>query len=207
MTAPAENESALDAAHTRQATYRLFERWSRGLQIETAAEGPLDGVAGAPGLHLLEFARQGVRVKVFLPDDEPLAHVRAVYRTHALERMLTTGRLAADTVPAGPVDVLVSYDAVGLVPDWRAYLARLFRAEARWLFVVAANPESMAWGARPAIARAELEEELGRAGRILSHDYFDCPWWPARTARLLDRAPAALPRRFGRRHGYLVAKR
>ena len=188
-TAAAEQKASLDVAYARLATYRLFERWSRGLQIESAAEGPLDGAAGVAGVHLLGLARQGVRVKALLPDDEALARVRAIYRREGVEARLTTGRLSADAIPAGPLDVLVSFDALRLVSDWRAYLASLFRADARWFFVVATNLESygtsLRWatggaGSAP-VRREELEQELERAGRILSHDYFDCPWWPSRS--------------------------
>ncbi|HEY2509238.1 MAG TPA: class I SAM-dependent methyltransferase [Polyangiaceae bacterium] len=191
----AKEDLGLGTAYERVAIYRLFDRWAQGLKIDTAAEGPLDGMAGIPGLHLLGFARRGVRVRVFLPEDEALARVRRIYQRHHAEKNLTTGRLAEDAIPSGPVDVLVSYNALPLVPDWKGYLERLLRADARWFFVVVSNPVSYGTYLRrvqrvlrgekvvelfdhEAAARTAIEPQIERVGRILSHDYLDCPWWP-----------------------------
>jgi hypothetical protein len=196
QTAPlATHDLGLGTAYERVAIYKLFDRWSAGLRVEGACEGPIDGMAGIPGLHLLGFAHRGVPVTVCLPDDDALARVRAIYRAQGVERYLTTYRLAADAIPTGPVDVLVSYNALPYVSDWREYLERLFQADARWFFVVVSNPVSYGTYLRRVqrTLRGEevvelfdhectrpdaIEPELARHGRVVAHDYLDCPWWP-----------------------------
>src|SRR5438552_9820997 len=190
----APKDLGLGTAYESVAIYDLFERWSRGLRVETAAEGPVDGMAGIPGLHLLGFAHRGVKVTVTLTDDDALARVRALYRTQGVEAQLTTRRLKADAIPSEPVDVLVNYNVLPYVDDWRAYLERLFEAKARWFFLVVSNPVSYGTYLRrvqravrgesvvelfdhEATHRAAIEPILRAHGHIVSHDYLDCPWW------------------------------
>jgi hypothetical protein len=191
----ATQDLGLGTAYERIAIYKLMDRWSEGLSVRSAVEGPLDGMAGLAGLHLLGLARKGVSVTVCLPDDEALARVRALYRRLGADTHLTTRRLEDQAIPDEPVDVLLSYNALPYVPDWREYLDRLFAAPARWFFVVVSNPVSYGTYLRrlQRTVRAEqvvelfdheaarsklLEPELARRGRIVRHDYLDCPWWP-----------------------------
>jgi hypothetical protein len=191
----ATKDLGLGTAYERVAIYDLFDRWASGLRIESAAEGPVDGMAGIPGLHLLGFAHRGIPVTVTLTEDDALARVRAVYRGHGVEHLLSTYRLAADAIPSGPFDVLVSYNALPYVDDWRAYLGKLFAARARWFFVVVSNPVSYGTYLRrlqralrgedvvdlfdhEATRRSAIEPVLREHGHIVSHDYLDCPWWP-----------------------------
>ena len=191
----AEKDLGLGTAYERVAIYRLFDRWANGRTVRTACEGPVDGMAGMPGLHLLGLAHQGVSVTVCSPDDGALERVRALYRGQGVEPRLSTRRLDADAVPDGSFDVLVSYNALPYVGDWRDHLARLFEARARWFFVVVSNPVSYGTYLRRAqralrgenvvelfdhecTRRALIEPELARHGRVAVHDYLDCPWWP-----------------------------
>jgi hypothetical protein len=191
----AEKDLGLGTAYERVAIYRLFDRWADGRAIRTACEGPIDGMAGMPGLHLLGLAHQGVSATVYCPDDGALARVRALYLGQGVERCLTTRRIDADAIPGEEFDVLVSYNALPYVHDWRDHLARLFRARARWFFIVVSNPVSYGTYLRRAqralrgedkvelfdhecTRRALIEPELAQHGRVLAHDYLDCPWWP-----------------------------
>jgi hypothetical protein len=191
----AKEDLGLGTAYERVAIYKLFDRWAEGRRIETAAEGPLDGMAGISGLHLLGFAHRGIHATVCLPDDDALSRVRAIYRRLRVEEHLSTYRISADAIPTGPVDVLVSYNALPYVGDWRAYLKRVLAADARWFFIVVSNPVSYGTYLRrvqrkirgedvvelfdhECTRRSAIEPEIEKQGRILSHDYLDCPWWP-----------------------------
>jgi hypothetical protein len=172
-----------------------MDRWSEGLALRTACEGPLDGMAGIPGLHLLGLAKKGISVTVCLSDEGALGRVRTLYRRLGADSRLTTRVLEAEAIPTDSVDVLLSYNALPYVADWRAYLDRLFAARARWLFVVVSNSVSYGTYLRrlqrtirgekvielfdhEAARRETIEAELSRRGRIVAHDYLDCPWWP-----------------------------
>jgi hypothetical protein len=191
----ATQDLGLGTAYERVAIYKLMDRWSQGLALRTACEGPLDGMAGIPGLHLLGLAKKGISVTVCLPDEGALSRVRTLYRRLGADSRLTTRVLEADAIPTDSVDVLLSYNALPYVADWRAYLDRLFASRARWLFVVVSNSVSYGTYLRrlqrtirgenvielfdhEAARRETIEAELSRRGRIVAHDYLDCPWWP-----------------------------
>jgi hypothetical protein len=191
----ATHDIGLGTAYERVAIYRLFDSWSQDLRIEKACEGPVDGMAGIPGLHLLGFAHRRIPVTVFLHEDASLQRVRAIYRRQRVEPMLSTQRLDRNDLPPGEFDVLVNYNALPYVQDWRGYLGRLFTVKARWFFIVVSNPVSYGTylrrlqravrGERIAelfdhegIRRKAIEPVLASHGRIVAHDYLDCPWWP-----------------------------
>jgi hypothetical protein len=191
----ATKDIGLGTAYERVAIYRLFDRWAKDLRIEKACEGPVDGMAGIPGLHLLGFAKRRIPVTVFLDDDDALERVRAIYRKLGVESMLSTQRLDSNALPAGKFDVLVNYNAIPYVDDWRSYLDSLFTIEARWFFIVVSNPVSYGTYLRrlqrtvrservselfdhEGVRREAIEPALASRGRIIAHDYLDCPWWP-----------------------------
>src|SRR5262249_10242671 len=95
----------------------------------------------------------------------------------------------------------------------------LFAAPARLFFVIVSNPVSYGTYLRriqrkvrgenvvelfdhDGIHPRTIEPELGRHGRILSHDYLDCPWWPdfllPARKNLAGDALGAVKRVFGR---------
>jgi len=191
----ATEDIGLGTAYERVAIYRLFDRWAKDLRIEKACEGPVDGMAGIPGLHLLGFAHHRIPVTVFLDSDDALRRVRAIYQRQRVDSMLSTERLDRGSIPPGRFDVLVNYNAIPYVQDWRGYLDRLFTVEARWFFIVVSNPVSYGTYLRrlqrtvrgervtelfdhEGVRRGAIEPVLARHGRIIAHDYLDCPWWP-----------------------------
>jgi hypothetical protein len=186
----------LGTAYERVAIYHLFERWAKNRYIETALEGPIDGMAGIPGLHLLGLARKGTRVTVALPDTAALDIVRAIYRLQGVEDRLTTLEILGDesTLP-GNYDLVLTYNALPLVGDWRSYLERLAKRASRFLLVSVTNPYSYGVGIRKLQRLMESAREpelfdhdsvrpsvlgpfLERFGRVVEHEHLDSPWWP-----------------------------
>ena len=185
----------LGTAYERFAIYRLMEKWFGSRNIRTACEGPLDGMAGIPGLHLLGLARHGVKVTVFARSEEVAECVRAVYRLVAADQNLETRVLADQEIPHGKYDLLVSYNALPVASDWERHLEQLANVKAGLLMVALTNPASYGvqlrkvqrWARREAqrelfdhVATHEdvIEPALKRVGTILDHAYLDCPWWP-----------------------------
>jgi len=186
----------LGTAYERVAIYRLFERWAENRQIKTALEGPIDGMAGIPGLHLLGLARRGTHVTVALPDTAGLDIVRSIYRLHGVEDRLTTIEVVGNesTLP-GNYDLVLSYNALPLVGNWRSYLESLAKHASRFLLVSVTNPYSYGVGIRKLQRLLESPREpelfdhdsvrpsvlgpfLNRLGRIVEHGHLDSPWWP-----------------------------
>jgi hypothetical protein len=186
----------LGTAYERLAVYRLLDRWLDGAAVRTALEGPVDGMAGMPGLHLLGLARRGAQVTVGLSDLAALARVAGVYRLHGLQDRLRAVRATRATdLPVDPVELVLSFNAPPFVDDWRGNLAALAVRARRFLLVVVTNPSSYGVRLRRAqkwllgdsalelydheAARPELLlHAAGRFGRVVRRGYVDCPWWP-----------------------------
>jgi hypothetical protein len=186
----------LGTAYERVAIYRVLDEWFAGKPIATAFEGPLDNMAGIPGLHLIGLAQRGARVTVALGDARALSNVEGVYATRGLRDRLETRLLApSDALAERAYDVALSYNVLPLVPDWRSFLARVARTSKRWLVVALTNPRTYGasvrrllrpFESRPqeelfqheSVLPAHIEPELAKLGRIAGHEYFDCPWWP-----------------------------
>lgn len=186
----AERDVGLGTLYERWAIYERLRRWGAG--AASALEGPVDGMAGIPGLHLLDLARSGTRITVVLADAQARERVARAYAAAGLGDRL---RLLRE-LPDERFDLVVGFNFATHVPDWRAHLAQLAARSSRELVVFATHPDSYgAWlrralrrvepgprrselfdheSCRPSVMRAALE----RHGRITHEAYVDCPWWP-----------------------------
>lgn len=191
---PARRDVGLGSAYERWAVYELLKRWLAPLEISTALEGPVDGMAGIPGLHLIPAAKRGARVTVVVPDAEAAEIVRGVYRTVGVETFLDVR--VSTAWPDGTFDLVLTYNALPFVPDWRAYLAEAAARARRQLIVSVTHPASYGVLVRKALRLAqpgprplelfdhpstrprELDPELRRYGKIVGDTFVDCPWWP-----------------------------
>ena len=223
---PARFDVGWGTAYERWAVYRLLRRWLPRWEVGTALEGPVDGMAGIPGLHLVPAAEMGAHVTVLVPTAQAAETVRSVYRLLGLEDRLTVR--AQSEFPVGEsFDLVLSYAAAPCVRSWEAYLGS-GAACARRFFVVSVSHRSSygvflrkalrlleAGGERgrelfdhPSTDSRVLEPFLRRLGPIVEDAYVDCPWWPdlfVQTGEtLLSGTLGRLP--FGRRflHGARV---
>jgi hypothetical protein len=194
---PPERDVGLGTAYERLAVYGLLRRWAQTHGVRTALEGPVDGMAGMPGLHLLPLAREGVRVTVASPDAPALERVREVYERLGCHGQLTTVRVATPRELPEGADLVLSFNALPLVEDWSGYLKDLASRAGRLLALVITNPSSYGVAIRkvmrllekdrvpelfdhPATRAERLLAELSACGEVevLDRTYVDCPWWP-----------------------------
>jgi hypothetical protein len=191
---PARHDVGLGTAYERWAVYQLLERWLEDRKVATALEGPVDGMAGIPGLHLVPAAVRGARVTVIVPDAGAAETVRGVYATLGLADRLDV-RASAEW-PAETFDLVLTYNALPSVPDWKAYLAEAAARARRHLIVSVTHPASYGVFVRRALRLLQpgpkplelfdhvstrpgtLTPELERYGRIVGDEFVDCPWWP-----------------------------
>jgi hypothetical protein len=186
----------LGTAYERVAVYRMFDRWFANRPVATAFEGPLDNMAGIPGIHLVGLARRGAHVTVGLGEQRWLDNVRSIYVALGLDKQLMTRSMRPfDPLPEKSFDLVLSYNVLPIVDDWRRSLEHVATAARRWLVVALTNPFSYGVGIRKTIRVVEprpapelfdhpstrpetIEPALARLGSIEEHAYFDCPWWP-----------------------------
>jgi hypothetical protein len=214
-----EHDRGLGTAYERWCFYQLVDEWARRYEVASALEGPVDGMAGVAGVHLVGLARRGVRVTSAALTEEKARVARGVYARagggdHVDVRVAgDVERIAAELAPA---DLVVAYHALPLVDDWRAYLRAVAGLARKLLVVTVCNPDN--WGVAairaagrlrgrrdleaPETWRTEvLAPELWSLGRVRDHVYFDAPWWPdlqvAAGQSLLDRARQLVSRRRG----------
>jgi hypothetical protein len=183
------NDRGLGTAYERWCFYQLMDGWAREYSVESALEGPVDGVAGVRGVHCAGLAREGVRVVSAVPTAESAAVARGVYADVALPgtfdvRIVTNEDLTED-LPAS--DLVLVYHALPFVRDWRRYLETLARRARKVLIVATCNPDNWGFTAvrwvggvqAPAVwCTGTLAPALWELGRVRDHVYFDAPWWP-----------------------------
>lgn len=192
---PARFDVGWGTAYERVAVYRLLRRWLLEWKVETALEGPVDGMAGIPGLHLVPAAELGARVTVIVPTTEAADTVRGVYRGLGLERRLTV-RSGRDYPAGDSFDLVLSYAAAPCVGPWREYLEAGASCARRYFAVSVSHRASYGVFLRKALRCLEagprepelfdhpstdarvLESVLARFGPIVEDAYVDCPWWP-----------------------------
>ncbi len=189
LAALIENDRGLGTAYERFCFYQRMQGWAEEYGVETALEGPFDGMAGIRSVHAAGLARQGVRVVAAVRSDEARAVARAVYAAVA-PRGDADVRVVEDEARVGdlpPSDMVVVYHALPFVRDWRRYLATLGGLARKVLIVATCNPDNwgftaVRWLGGPKAPASWTTEALAPAlwelGRVRDHVYFDAPWWP-----------------------------
>lgn len=190
------HDRGLGTAYERWCFYQRMDKWAAEYGVQTALEGPIDGMAGVSGVHLVGLARRGVRVTAALPSEEKARIARSVYERAGAAgaadvRVVADPSSAVDGLPAA--DLVVAYHALPLLDDWRTYLRAIARLAKKVLVVTVCNPDNWGVAAIRVAARLRgrrdveppetwrtdvLSPELWQAGRVREHFYFDAPWWP-----------------------------
>ncbi|HTQ44035.1 MAG TPA: hypothetical protein VMI75_14855 [Polyangiaceae bacterium] len=203
-------DRGLGTAYERWCFYQLVDKWAAEYGVETALEGPVDGMAGVSGVHCVGLAKRGARVTVATTREEKAAIARGVYAAEGAAervdvRVVPDLMRAAEVLP--PSDMVIAYHSVSLVDDWRGYLHAVAKLARKVLVVTECNPDNWGFAAVRTLAklrgRRDLEPpetwrtdvlapELWSIGRVRDHVYFDAPWWPdlpvSPGQSLLDRA-------------------
>lgn len=210
VTQVIEHDRGLGTAYERWCFYQLVEKWAAEYGVETALEGPVDGMAGVSGVHCVGLAKRGVRVTVATTREEKATIARGVYAAEGAGDRVDV-RVLPDPMRAGdalaPADMVIAYHSVSLVDDWRGYLQAVAKLARKVLVVTECNPDNWGFASVRALAklrgRRDLEPpetwrtdvlapELWSVGRVRDHVYFDAPWWPdlpvSPGQSLLDRA-------------------
>lgn len=194
MRAP-PRDVGLGTAYERVAVYRRILAWCADFLPETALEGPLDGMAGMPGLHLLPLAQRGTQVTVVTGDPPAAERVRAVYHNAGVANRLRL--VVAEEPPDRRFELVLSFNALALASDWRAYLKRQLESATARAIVILTNAQSYGAWIRRALASVQgrgaggselfahestrpqrVRPLLQRHGRVLDEAFVDCPWWP-----------------------------
>lgn len=187
-----EHDRGLGSAYERYVFYQQLDRWATAYGIETALEGPVDGMAGVPGVHGVGLARRGIPVVSAVSSESQAEITRAVY---ARAEAPVTVRVVRDPEDSSlePADLVIAYHALSFVPDWRAYVRKMAKLARKLLVITVCNPDNWGVSVMQMVARARgmrgfeapeswhtetLSPVLWEVGRVREHVYFDCPWWP-----------------------------
>jgi hypothetical protein len=183
-----EQDRGLGTAYERWCFYQRMAAWANEYGVESALEGPFDGMAGIRGVHCVGLARSGVRVVSAAASEKGASLARAVY-AHAAPGASVEVRVVDEArvgeLPAS--DMVLVYHALPFVADWRSYLAALGRLAKKVLVVATCNPQNWGFAAVSLVGRVRAPEvwktetlapALWEIGRVHDHVYFDAPWWP-----------------------------
>jgi hypothetical protein len=189
LAALIEKDRGLGTAYERFCFYQRMQGWAEEYGVETALEGPFDGMAGIRSVHAAGLARRGVRVVAAVRSEEARAVARAVYAAVAPEGRVDVP-VVDDEARVGELpasDMVLVYHALPFVGDWRTYLATLGGLARKVLIVATCNPHNwgftaVRWLGGPRAPASWTTEALAPAlwelGRVRDHIYFDAPWWP-----------------------------
>jgi hypothetical protein len=184
-----DSDRGLGTAYARWSFYQRVQAWAEEYGVESALEGPVDGMAGIPGVHSAGLARRGVRVVAAVSSDEAASTARKVYSAAApggdVDVRVVNDDARMKELPAS--DLVLVYHGLPFVDDWRRYLTTLGGLARKVLIVTTHNPRS--WGLAaaswlggspvPMVWKTEtLAPALWQLGRVRHHVYFDAPWWP-----------------------------
>jgi hypothetical protein len=184
-----DRDRGLGTAYERWCFYQRMQAWAEDYGIESALEGPVDGMAGVRSVHLAGLAQKGVRVVAAVGSDEAASTARKIYAAAAPGGIVDV-RVVDDEARVGELplsDLVLVYHALPFVSDWQRYLAALGSLARKVLIVATCNPRNWGFSAvrwlggspAPTVWRTEtLAPALWRLGRVREHVYFDAPWWP-----------------------------
>ena len=198
MSAPAlslvPQDRGLGSAYERYCWYQRIEAWAAHYEVESALEGPVDGMAGIAGVHCVGLARRGVKVVSTVQTQEKADIASGIYAKYGANN--ADVRIVADPMALAkqsPADLVVAYHALPFVDDWRAYLKLLAKLARKVLIVPICNPDNWGFDAIRLLGKLRgvrglqppdvwhtktLAPALWELGRVREHVYFDCPWWP-----------------------------
>ncbi len=186
-----DRDRGLGTAYERWCFYQRMAGWSAEYGVESALEGPVDGMAGVRGVHCVGLAREGVSVVSALAHADGAVLAREIYegslpagRAGKVDVRVVDPRRVGDLPPS---DLVLVYHALPFVDDWRGYLQTLGKLARKVLIVATCNPHN--WGfttvslmgrvKAPDVWRTEvLAPALWDLGHVREHVYFDAPWWP-----------------------------
>lgn len=187
------HDYGLGTAYERYHFYRLLDGWASKYGIETMLEGPVDGMAGVPGVHGVGLAARGVKVVSVVRSSGQADVSRAIYAgcDAPVDVRVMDDLDALDALPSS--DLVVAYHAISFVKDWPEYIGRLAKKAKKALVVTVCNPQNwgvtaLHWATRMrGLTGMDAPEEwhtrtlapvLWQLGQVKEHAYFDCPWWP-----------------------------
>jgi hypothetical protein len=188
-TQPIEQDRGLGTAYERWCFYQRMNQWAEEFGVETALEGPVDGMAGVRGVHCAGLARTGIKVVAAVASDRARAIAQGVYERVAPQAGVDV-RVVSDEARVGELpgsDLVLVYHALPFVDDWKRYLQTMGKLAKKVLVVATCNPHNWGFTAvswiggvkAPDVWRTEtLAPELWNLGRVRDHVYFDAPWWP-----------------------------
>lgn len=184
-----DRDRGLGTAYERWCFYQLIQQWAVRYGVESALEGPIDGMAGVRGVHCVGLARSGLRVVTAVTTPQAAQLARGIY-DRASPRATVDVRVVEDAagVDALPAsDLVLVYHALPFVDDWRSYLRRLAALARKVVVVATCNPRNWGFSAVRLVGRVQAPEVwqtgtlapvLWEIGRVRDHVYFDAPWWP-----------------------------
>ncbi len=193
IPATISHDYGLGTAYERYHFYRLLDQWATKYGIESVLEGPVDGMAGVPGVHGVGLASRGVAVTSVVRSDAQATVSRAIYAGCGARADVRVMSDLADieTLPAS--DLVIAYHAISFVDDWPSYVQRLAKKAKKALVITVCNPQNWGVSALNWVTKARgitgmeppdewqtrtLAPVLWQLGQVKEHAYFDCPWWP-----------------------------
>ena len=213
MTMPAvERDTGLGTTYERIAVARMLEGLCERYRIESALEGPTDGITGIRGLNSIPLAQAGAAVELVLADESEVELAERVWDSLGLSDRLTVrqardGRLDAEP---GSFDLVWNFNSLPQVTRPDDLLSEMCDASRELVLVFTSNTLNYGFPVHRLHHRAAREDwthgdvammngariagELAARGfDVVERLYVDTPWWPDIDSPIEEVAATFLP--------------
>jgi SAM-dependent methyltransferase len=188
-------DTGLGTTYERWALNRVLLRlFGQGI-IESALEGPGDGMTGIAGINSIVLGRQGVHVTLCIGDRSQAAYAERVWRFHVPDLPAVIVTDPGFDFPDEAYDLVWNFNVLAGVPDPGALLSEMARVSRHYVFFCVPNANNYAFWLHRLHHRVagqpwdhgdvcwmrmapwlDLLPEKGL--RLREAFYLDCPWWP-----------------------------
>jgi hypothetical protein len=187
-------DRGLGTTFERFAIYQWLEDVVSRYPIQTALEGPGDGVAGIPGIYSIPLAQNGCKVTIALENKKSLAQARPAWNAQGCRADFICVQGTLLPFPDHSFDLVWNFNRLPFL-DARALVTEMTRLSRRYVALVVPNRRNYGFPARwlyhkrtgrpwiygntKVMHPSTVQELLTEVGlQSLETHWLDVPWWP-----------------------------
>lgn len=188
-------DTGLGTTYERWALNQVLQRIQQAYHIQSALEGPGDGMTGIAGINSIVLGRQGIHVTLHLTDSSQAAYAERVWKIHAPQASLEIVTDLNIHFPDQSYDLVWNFNVLPRASVPGVLLDEMARVSRRYVFFCVPNAGNYSfwlhrlhhrvaqhpwdhgdimWMRAAPWLKLLTEKKL----RLCEFFYLDCPWWP-----------------------------
>ena len=188
-------DTGLGTTYERWALGHVLQRIQQVYHIQSALEGPGDGMTGIAGINSIVLGRHGIHVILHLVDASQAAYAERVWKIHAPQASFEIITDPNIHFPDRSYDLVWNFNVLPRASDPEMLLAEMARISRRYVFFCVPNAGNYSFWLHRLHHRVAkqpwdhgdvtwmqptpwLESLKNKNLRLCEAFYLDCPWWP-----------------------------